>query len=55
MRLEEISETADPEVVKEEANIAIDQVERLTKVVDDLLMRSRRSNDAPRPEVSSTR
>ena len=52
MRLEEISETTDPEVVKEEANIAIDQVERLTKVVDDLLMRSRRSNDAPRPEVS---
>jgi len=52
MRLEEISETSDPAVVKEEANIAIDQVERLTRVVDDLLMRSRRSNDAPRPEVS---
>ena len=52
MRLEEISETDDPEVVKEEAGIAIDQVERLTRVVDDLLMRSRRSNDAPRPEVS---
>lgn len=52
MRLEEISETADPTVVKEEANIAIDQVERLTRVVDDLLMRSRRSNDAPQPEVS---
>lgn len=52
MRLEEISETADPAVVKEEATIAIDQVERLTRVVDDLLMRSRRSNDAPRPEVS---
>ncbi|WP_411283272.1 sensor histidine kinase [Lapillicoccus sp.] len=52
MRLEEISDTDDPEVVKEEAGIAIDQVERLTRVVDDLLMRSRRSNDAPRPEVS---
>ena len=52
MRLEEISETDDPGVVKEEATIAIDQVERLTKVVDDLLMRSRRGNDAPRPEVS---
>lgn len=52
MRLEEISETADPTVVKEEANIAIAQVERLTRVVDDLLMRSRRGNDAPRPEVS---
>ena len=52
MRLEEISDTDDPDVVKEEAGIAIDQVERLTRVVDDLLMRSRRSNDAPRPEVS---
>ncbi len=52
MRLEEISETNDPDVVHEEAGIAIDQVERLTRVVDDLLMRSRRSNDAPRPEVS---
>lgn len=52
MRLEEISETSDPTVVKEEANIAIAQVERLTRVVDDLLMRSRRGNDAPRPEVS---
>ena len=52
MRLEEISETSDPAVVQEEAGIAIAQVERLTRVVDDLLMRSRRSNDAPRPEVS---
>ncbi len=52
MRLEEISESADPDVVHEEAGIAIDQVERLTRVVDDLLMRSRRSSDAPRPEVS---
>lgn len=52
MRLEEISESADLDVAHEEAGIAIDQVERLTRVVDDLLMRSRRSNDAPRPEVS---
>lgn len=52
MRLEEISETDDADVVKEEAGIAIDQVERLTRVVDDLLMRSRRSNEAPPPEVS---
>ena len=37
MRLEEISLTDDAEVVKEEANIAIAQVERLTRVVDDLL------------------
>jgi signal transduction histidine kinase len=52
MRLEEISVTDDPAVVHEEAGIAMEQVERLTRVVDDLLMRSRRSNDAPRPEVS---
>ena len=30
----------------------MDQVERLTRVVDDLLMRSRRSNDEPATEVS---
>ena len=52
MRLEEISVTDDPAVVKEEANIAIAQVERLTRVVDDLLARSRRGHDAPRPSVS---
>jgi signal transduction histidine kinase len=52
MRLEEISLSDDVEVVHEEAGIAMEQVERLTRVVDDLLMRSRRSNDAPRPEVS---
>ena len=52
MRLEEISVTDDPSVVKEEANIAIAQVERLTRVVDDLLSRSRRGHDAPRPSVS---
>ena len=37
MRLEEISVTDDADVVKEEATIAIAQVERLTRVVDDLL------------------
>ena len=52
MRLEEISVTDDPSVVQEEANIAIAQVERLTRVVDDLLARSRRGHDAPRPSVS---
>ncbi len=52
MRLEEISVSDDVQVVHEEAGIAMEQVERLTRVVDDLLMRSRRSNDAPRPEVS---
>jgi len=52
MRLEEISETTDPDVVQEEAGIAIAQVERLTKVVDDLMGRTRRGADLPRPEVS---
>jgi len=49
MRLEEISVTDDLGVVQEEANIAIAQVERLTRVVDDLLARSRSGHDAPRP------
>jgi signal transduction histidine kinase len=52
MRLEEISMTDDLEVVKEEAGIAIAQVERLTKVVDELLSRTRRGHDAPPPSVS---
>jgi signal transduction histidine kinase len=51
MRLEEISVTDDGDVVKEEANIAIAQVERLTRVVDDLLGRTR-SNGGPAPAVS---
>jgi len=52
MRLEEIAVTDDLEVVQEEAGIAIAQVERLTKVVDELLSRSRRGHDAPPPSVS---
>ena len=52
MRLEEISVTDDLEVVQEEAGIAIAQVERLTKVVDDLLSRTRQGHDAPPPSVS---
>jgi len=52
MRLEEISVTDDLQVVKEEAGIAIAQVERLTKVVDELLSRTRRGHDAPPPSVS---
>ncbi len=52
MRLEEISVTDDLLVVKEEAGIAIAQVERLTKVVDELLSRTRRGRDAPPPSVS---
>ncbi|NUR81921.1 MAG: HAMP domain-containing histidine kinase [Dermatophilaceae bacterium] len=51
MRLEEISETDDADVVKEEANIAIAQVERLTRVVDDLLGRTRGAG-GPAPAVS---
>ncbi|MGW6460049.1 ATP-binding protein [Streptomyces sp. NPDC055078] len=41
MRLEEISATDDPETVKEEASIALAQVERLTDVVERLLTNSR--------------
>ncbi|KAF4406509.1 MULTISPECIES: ATP-binding protein [Streptomyces] len=41
MRLEEISATDDPETVKEEAAIALGQVERLTDVVQRLLTKSR--------------
>jgi signal transduction histidine kinase len=52
MRLEEIAVTDDLGVVQEEAGIAIAQVERLTKVVDELLSRTRRGHDAPPPSVS---
>ncbi len=41
MRLEEIAETDDLDVVAEEVHIAIDQVERLSGTVDDLLGRTR--------------
>lgn len=51
MRLEEIWATDDTAVVKEEATIAITQVERLTRVVDDLLGRTRGAN-GPTPSVS---
>jgi len=43
MRLEEIGETAGEESVREEARISLEQVERLVKVVDDLLAASRRA------------
>lgn len=46
MRLEEISMTDELEVVHEEATIAIGQVERLTRVVDDLLGRGRGGSSA---------
>ncbi|MCM2579201.1 ATP-binding protein [Streptomyces meridianus] len=41
MRLEEITVTDDPDIVKEEATIALGQVERLTDVVQRLLTNSR--------------
>ena len=52
MRLEEIASTDDLEVVEEEANIAIDQVERLSRVVDDLMSRTRASSGETNPAVS---
>ena len=52
MRLEEIAATDDLEVVQEEANIAIAQVERLTRVVDDLMARTRRGSDSGKASVS---
>jgi len=52
MRLEEIAATDDLVVAREEAGIAIAQVERLTKVVDDLLSRTRPGHDVPSPSVS---
>ena len=52
MRLEEISVSDDVEVVHEEAGIAMEQVERLTRVVDDLLDAQPAQQRRPRPEVS---
>ena len=43
MRLEEIHEATQKPEVREEARIALEQVERLVTVVDDLLQRSRRA------------
>lgn len=43
MRLEEISATTEQDEVREEARIAMEQIERLVAVVDDLLTRSRRA------------
>jgi len=51
MRLEEIAITDDLKVVEEEANIAIDQVERLSRVVDDLMSRTRSGTETA-PAVS---
>ena len=55
MRLEEIAATDDLDVVKEEANIAIAQVERLTRVVDDLMARTRAVGETGPAPSRSTR
>lgn len=52
MRLDEIATTDDLQVVKDEAAVAIAQVDRLTRVVDDLLMRRRTDPATATPEVS---
>ncbi len=46
MRLEEILHTDDPETVRDEARIALDQVERLAGTVDHLLSRTRKQRAA---------
>lgn len=51
MRLEEIAATRDLAVVAEEAHIAIGQVERLSRVVDELMSRTRSGVEA-NPVVS---
>lgn len=43
MRLEEIGDATDKPEVREESRVALEQVERLVTVVDDLLARSRRA------------
>lgn len=53
MRLDEIAGTDEMAVAQQEAGIAIDQVERLTKVVDELLSRSRTGRDEHRVSLDS--
>ncbi|PWJ52792.1 Signal transduction histidine kinase [Quadrisphaera granulorum] len=48
MRLEEVLATTDQPAVAAEAQVALEQVERLAGVVDDLLARARRQAEAPR-------
>ncbi len=55
MRLEEITLTDDPDTVKEEATIALTQVERLTDVVERLLTNARDPVPAPPSPSTSTR
>ena len=50
MRLEEIAATDDLDVIRDEAEVAVTQVERLSGVVDTL--RSRTTDDGEVPEIS---
>ncbi len=52
MRLEEIAATDDLAIAHDEAAVAIAQVDRLTRVVDDLLQRRQRDPKDRLPEVS---
>ncbi|HZI97906.1 MAG TPA: HAMP domain-containing sensor histidine kinase [Actinomycetales bacterium] len=52
MRLEEIVAATDPVEAASEAQVALDQVERLVAVVDDLLGRSRRADSGAAPQTS---
>lgn len=52
MRLDEIAETDDITLIHEEAHVAIEQVERLTDVVEQLLHRTRTQDDEPAETVS---
>ena len=54
MRLEEILVADDPETIKEEATVAIAQVERLAEVVDRLLAEARQSRTAHAVRCMST-
>lgn len=53
LRLDELSDHADPDVVTE-ATAAMDQVDRLTTVVGDMLVASRETRTARRPPVDVT-
>lgn len=52
MRLDEIAATTDIDLIHEEAHVAIQQVERLTDVVEQLLHRTRTQDDEPIEAVS---
>ena len=52
LRLEEIVAATDPAEASSEAQVALDQVERLVAVVDDLLGRSRRRDSGAGPQTS---